>query len=117
MDDPALILPVIANEFDGVDATDIIALAEIQIKQGFCGNKRPLLVAYLAAHMLTISERSGGSTGGLTSIKEGQLSKGFSGGGANGGTGLHSTSYGQEYDRMSRACAFSVMTRVSHGAW
>lgn len=117
MEDPALILPIIANEFAAVDATDIIALAELQVAPGFCGDKRPLLVAYLAAHMLTMAGREGGAPGAATSIKEGQLQIGYgSGGAASSSPGLGSTSYGQEYDRLSRACAFSVRTRVTHVA-
>lgn len=113
MNDPALILPVIASEFAATDATDAIALAELQIAPGLCGDRRPMLVAYLAAHILTIAARAGGASGVVSSVKEGQLSINYGGAsGASSSPGLGSTSYGQEYDRMSRACAFSVRTRV-----
>jgi len=113
MQTPAQILPVVASEFVGVDATDIIALAELQVAPGLCGDKRPMLVAYLAAHMLTIANRQGGAAGSVTSVKEGQLAETYGNAGASHSPGIGATSYGQEYDRMSRACAFSVRTRVT----
>ncbi|MBT8412480.1 MAG: DUF4054 domain-containing protein [Octadecabacter sp.] len=113
MSDPATLLPVIAPEFAGVDATDAIAVAEIQVAPGLCGDKRPLLIAYLTAHILSIGARAGGAAGGVSSLKEGQLGITYGGAGEAGGS-LGATSYGAEYDRMSRACAFSVRTRVTH---
>jgi hypothetical protein len=51
---PAEIIAVIAPEFANIDSSGAIAIAEMQIAQGLCGDKRPLLVAYLAAHILTM---------------------------------------------------------------
>lgn len=108
---PADILPTIAPEFAGIDATDMIALAELRIAPNLCGDQRPLLVAYLAAHMLTMAARNGsGGAGAVTSLKEGQLAIGYASTGTIGALG--STSYGSEYDQMSRACVFAARTRV-----
>lgn len=110
MDNPATILPVIAPEFAGVDAANAIAIAEMQVADGLCGDRRPLLVAYLTAHILTMGNRQG-SAGGVTSLKEGNLSITY---GANaGGDNLQSTSYGAEYHRLKRACTFAARTRVN----
>jgi hypothetical protein len=107
---PAQILPVIAPELVG-DQSAVIAIAEMQIAPGLCGDKRPLLVAYMAAHIATLAKRSGAS-GAVSSMAEGALNVSF------GGTmrdGLHATSYGAEYDRLSRACVFAAGTRASYG--
>lgn len=107
---PAQILPTIAPELVG-DQSAVIAIAEMQIAPGLCGDKRPLLVAYMAAHIATLAKRSGAS-GGVSSMAEGALNVSF------GGTmkdGLHATSYGAEYDRLSRACVFAAGTRASYG--
>lgn len=106
---PAEILPTIAPEFALIDADDAIAIAEMQIADGLCGDKRPLLVAYLAAHILTMGKR-GGAAGSVTSLKEGQLSIGYGSTGIMGSLGQ--TGYGAEYDRLSRACVFAARTRV-----
>lgn len=109
--DVAAILAIIAPEFDGVDLTGAIAIAELQIGVGLCGDKRPLLVAYLAAHILTIARRKLGAGGDVRSLKEGGLSIEYSSGSAKIITGLSNTSYGQEYDRISKGCVFTPRTR------
>ena len=109
----AELLPVIAPEFAG-DQSAAIAVAEMQVGVGFCGDKRPLLVAYLAAHILTLGKRSGGAgraAGSVTNMTEGKLSIGFGGSGMIGSLGQ--TSYGTEYDRISRGCTFTARTRVT----
>lgn len=106
---PAELLPTIAPEFSGVDASAAISVAEMQIAEGLCGDKRPLLVAYLAAHVLTLGQRSG-AAGGVSSLREGGLSVSYHG----GGEGIGATSYGAEYDRLSRGCTFAARTRVTH---
>lgn len=116
MTTPAALLPVIAPEFADVDASAAIVVAEMQVGENLCGDKRPLLVAYLAAHILSLGSRSGlssGAAGAVTSLSEGSLSIGF--GGASGVMGsLGQTSYGMEYDRLSRGCVFAARTRVTH---
>ena len=108
---PAQILPTIAPELTG-DQSAVIAIAEMQIAPGLCGDKRPLLVAYLAAHIATLGQR-GGASGAIASKSEGALSVSFGGAMKDG---LNATSYGAEYDRLSRACVFTPGTRVSYGA-
>jgi len=107
---PAQILPTIAPELTG-DRSAVIAIADMQIAPGLCGDKRPLLVAYLAAHIATVAAR-GGVSGGVSGMTEGALSVSF-GGAMKDGFGA--TSYGQEYDRLSRACVFAAGTRASYG--
>lgn len=51
------ILVIIAPELADYDSAGAIAVAELEIAPGLCGNKRPLLVAYLAAHIITIGNR------------------------------------------------------------
>jgi hypothetical protein len=107
---PAQILPTIAPELVG-DQSAVIAIAEMQIAPGLCGDKRPLLVAYLAAHIATLAAR-GGVSGGVSAMTEGSLSVSF---GGSMKDGLGATAYGQEYDRLSRACVFAAGTRASYG--
>lgn len=108
--EPATLLATIAPEFATVDATGAIGVAELQIAAGLCGDQRPLLVAYLAAHILTVAGRAGAG-GSVASLKEGQLSINYT---TSAGGTLQSTSYGSEYDRLSRACIFTPRTRVTH---
>jgi hypothetical protein len=107
---PEEIIPVIAPEFACKDATQAIEIAEIQIAEGLCGKRRPLLVAYLAAHIMALGKRSAGAGGAVTSLSEGSLSIGFGSTGVMGSLGQ--TSYGIEYDRLSRGCIFAARTRV-----
>lgn len=105
-----LIAPELASSINKTNALD---LAEIQIKANFCGDKRPMLVAYLAAHILSLSLRGSSAPGSLNSISEGSLSLSFSGSG-NVLSALGQTQYGVEFDRLSRSCVFSVRTRVEN---
>ena len=110
MIDAADLIPTIAPEFaDSAELQGAIDVAEMQIADGLCGDKRPLLVAYLAAHVLSVASRKG-SGGPVTSLSEGGLSIGFGSSGIMGS--LSQTSYGQEYHRLSRACVFAPRTRV-----
>lgn len=106
------IFDLIAPELlSNINKTSALDLAEIQIKADFCGDKRPMLVAYLAAHILSMSLRGSAAAGSLTSISEGSLSLGFSGSGSVMGA-LGQTQYGVEFDRLSRSCVFAIRTRV-----
>ena len=107
---PEELIPVIAAEFACKDATQAIQLAEMQIAPNLCGDRRPLLVAYLAAHIMSLAQRTGGAGGQVTSLSEGALSMGFGSTGIMGS--LSQTSYGIEYDRISRGCIFAARTRV-----
>jgi mevalonate kinase len=105
------LLLVIAPEFDNIDTSGALAIAEIQVGVNLCGDTRPLLVAYLAAHILTIAQRASGSGGDITSITEGHASITYSSGSAKITTGLSRTNYGQEFDRLSKGCIFTPRTR------
>jgi hypothetical protein len=105
------IIPVIAPEFGCRDTSLVIEIAEMQVGENLCGKKRPMLVAYLAAHILALGERTGGAGGSVASLSEGALSVSFGTTGVMGSLGQ--TSYGIEYDRLSRGCIFAARTRVS----
>ncbi len=110
---PAELLIIIAPEYIGINVTGAIEVAEMQIALDLCGDKRPLLVAYLAAHILTIGGKAGGATGDLASLKEGGTAVSYKSSKPSiESTGLSDTSYGREYDRMSRGCVFAARTRV-----
>ncbi len=111
---PGELFIVIAPEFKDIDYAGAITVAEMQIATNLCGNMRPLLVAYLAAHILTIANPTGVASGALASVTEGGTSIAFkSGQSSTKSTGLSSTKYGDEYDRLSRGCIMSVRTRDS----
>lgn len=112
----AEILVLIAKEFSDLapeEIAGIITIADQQIAQGLCGDMRNTLVAYLAAHILTIANRAGGATGDVESISEGHKSIKYTNSTANVKNSLSKTSYGQEFDRLSRSCIFAARTRVS----
>ena len=110
MTDPADLIATIAPEFaESAQLQGAIDIADMQIAEGLCGDKRPLLVAYLAAHILTVATRKG-SGGPVTGLTEGSLSISFGSSGIMGS--LSQSSYGQEYHRLSRACVFAPRTRV-----
>lgn len=98
------ILDAIAPELaDAPEKATHIELAEQRVGTVFA-ERRNHAVALLAAHTLTMSERAG-SSGMTTSIKEGQLSEGFSS--VSGGqTRLDATSYGAEYQQLKRESVF-----------
>lgn len=112
--DPIEIFRAIAPEFDYLEDDDLeryLEIAGLEVPIGFCGDKRPLLVAYLIAHMVTIARRSMGASGEVSSITEGSLSISYGkGNNISKSIGLSNTSYGQEYDRLFRSCSFSFTT-------
>jgi hypothetical protein len=109
------ILVVIAPEFIDMDSTGAIAVAEMQIASGLCGDRRPLLVAYLAAHILTIANKPSGVSGDIASVTEGKTSITYSNTPPSlASEGLSDTSYGREYDRLARSCIVAVRTRVDN---
>lgn len=113
----AQILVLIAKEFEDLPANEVdavIALADMQVAKGLCGQNRNTLVAYLTAHMLTIAGKAGGATGDVESITEGHKSITYSNSTADVRTSLSRTSYGQEFDRLAKSCVFSARTRVSN---
>lgn len=68
-----------------------------------------LAIAYLAAHMMTFSKRSG--TGGqVVSEREGDLSRSYSQ--SSSSNAYESTSYGQEYLRIRSMFVMGMLTRA-----
>lgn len=83
-------------------------LAALSVGSVFC-DKRELATAYLAAHMLTISGRSG-NAGSVKSMKEGDLSITYADG-ADMKNSYSSTSYGLEFLRLRSETVFAARTR------
>ena len=73
----------------------------------YCKN-RDLAVAYLAAHILATSKTNG--AGAVSGMSEGSLSLSFATSGND--NSLSSTSYGNEYLRLTSACIFTARTRI-----
>ena len=71
-------------------------------------DKQELAIAYLAAHMLTMSLRAGVG-GAVKSMKEGDLSLAY--GGSDSESGYAATSYGNEFMRLQRETIFAARTR------
>lgn len=106
------ILLAIAPELDTESPRRIktfIDLAEDQVGTVF-GSRRDLAVAYMTAHMITVANRLG-KGGAITSESEGELSRSYQQAG-DGTDPIMSTSYGQEFKRMSRAAVFSPRNRM-----
>ncbi len=105
------ILAAIAPEFASIDPSGALTIADKQIAPNLGGDQRPMLIAYLAAHILTIANKHNGATGAMSSISEGNVTATYITAGSKvKSSGLSTTSYGQEYDRLSRACVFAAVT-------
>lgn len=98
----SIIAPDLATLSNKVGA---IFIAESQTPQ--CKN-RDLAVAYLAAHILATSKTNG--AGAVSGMSEGSLSLSFATSGND--NSLSSTSYGNEYLRLTSACIFTARTRI-----
>lgn len=107
---PAQWIPIIAAEFATVDLSGAISAAELRIRDGLGGDKRPLLVAYLAAHIYTVAIRSSGGTGAISKVSEGGVSIEYDNGTNSKIIQRHSsTTYGKEYDSMSDDLVIGAM--------
>lgn len=105
----------IAPETASVDAAQrsrVIALAQKHISNAVFGDLTELAVAYLAAHMLTMSKR-GGAGGAVTSESEGALSRSYAV--PTSTASLNATSYGQDYLSIRRAVVLPVITGYGNG--
>ena len=108
------LLTAIAPQFDAVDSRQtILDLSESLTSSTFFGENRALAVALRAAHILTINEgasaTSGGTTGPISSKREGDLSVSF-GSAGNTGTALSSTAYGLQLQDLSKMSGSTVRT-------
>jgi hypothetical protein len=108
------ILLAIAPEFSHLDNSVIINMAQRSVAIGFCGDRRNDLVAWLAAHMIDISQKYAGSSGSISSVKEGgaDISYGDSKNVSDGSAGLSSSTYGRRYLEMLKSCDIPLRTRV-----
>lgn len=75
-----------------------VGLAQNELSQSLFGNSYPEAVALLAAHKFTLSGRSQGASGSVTSLREAGLGIGFSNSGVSGK--YSSTSYGQQLQQL-----------------
>lgn len=75
------------------------------------GDMKDMAIAYLAAHMYTVSVSTRRTIGGqVLSETEGQLSRTF--GKVTDGQELAQTGYGQEYLRLAKMLTINPMTRL-----
>jgi hypothetical protein len=110
MPTPIELLAALAPELDNVDAS--IKAVHIDLAESQTGTvfkaARNHAVALLAAHTLTMTTRKGTSGSSVASLKEGQLSVGFS---ASANTDeLAATSYGAELIRLRRSYIMGART-------
>lgn len=103
---PSELLEIIAPDLSTLSNKDgALLIAESQAPQ--CKN-RDLAIAYLAAHILATSKTNG--AGAVSGMSEGALSLSFATSGNN--NSLSSTSFGNEYLRLTSACIFTARTRI-----
>lgn len=101
-----VLLSIIAPDLATLSNKDgAIYIADSQTPE--CKN-RDLAVAYLAAHILATSKTNG--AGAVSGMSEGSLSLSFATSGND--NSLSSTSYGNEYLRLTSACIFTARTRI-----
>lgn len=115
-------MATIAPEFTpakGYDVDGAIVVAQIRVDSTLPSyvkeneNAYNLLIAYLAAHTLTIGGRPMGSSGDISSMQVGAVSVTYSTNKTSekyGKTGLMQTSFGLEYIRESAPYKFSPTT-------
>lgn len=108
IDDVLLDIAPETNDVTAAKRSRVISYAEAQVDFGQ-GTVYELAVAYLAAHILTISGRSG-TSGPVASKNEGDLSISYAA--TSNLEGLKSTSYGMEYLRMVRQFNIFPRTRL-----
>jgi hypothetical protein len=119
---PKELMATIAPEFTpakGYDVDGAIVVAQIRVDSTLPSyvkeneNAYNLLIAYLAAHTLTIGGRPMGSSGDISSMQVGAVSVTYSTNKTSekyGKTGLMQTSFGLEYIRESAPYKFSPTT-------
>ena len=104
---PSELLEIIAPDLSTLpNKNGALLIAESQAPKN-CKN-RDLAIAYLAAHILATSKTNG--AGAVSGMSEGALSLSFATSGNN--NSLSSTSYGNEYLRLTSACIFTARTRI-----
>jgi hypothetical protein len=117
---PQECIAIIAPEFTpakGYEVDGAIILAQIRMDSTLSFTPKEsvynMLVAYLAAHILTVGGRPMGSSGDISSVQVGAVSLTYSTNktsAKNAMTGLSETSFGREYILQSRPYRFSPTT-------
>lgn len=115
---PQELMAIIAPEFtsDKYDVEGAIIVAKIRVDRSLSSPPEEtynLLIAYLAAHILTIGGRPMGGSGDISSMQVGAVSVTYSTNKTspkNAMTGLSETSFGREYILESRPYRFSLRT-------
>lgn len=116
---PKELMAIIAPEFTppkyDVDGAIIVAKIRVDGSLSFAPpeEKYNLLIAYLAAHILSIGGRPMGSSGDISSMQVGAVSVTYSTNKTspkNAMTGLTQTVFGNEYILQSRPYRFSPRT-------
>jgi hypothetical protein len=103
------ILHDIAPQFtDDTKNARFISYADVQVSECKFGASYQLALAYLAAHLLEISTRSGGMAGFINNIEEGDRTIGFTTINPKD-SDLMTTSYGVEFKRLSDMFVISAM--------
>lgn len=102
------ILDSIAPQFVGrADKAVFISMATEQSNSSYFGTMYSYAVAYLAAHLMTLSSTArNGSAGAESSKSEGQLSVSYAT--ISSDNSLNSTWYGQEYMRLRRSRSSAI---------
>lgn len=109
-------LSLIASQYDAnTNRAGILTLAALRVNVSWFGAKYDLAVAYVAAHMLAMSDplfRANGEAGAISSKKEGDLSIGYSTGGSSsssgGGSDYDQTSFGRQFEQLSKECDLAI---------
>lgn len=98
----AELLPIIAPEIDASSPQSIgaLAMAETEVGLSFEAEFRNKLVAYKAAHIITLSNR-GGAGGAVNALREGELTIAYDN--RSSGSALSLTSYGQQLEQLIRS--------------
>lgn len=96
------IFPEFANEANK-RLQFFIDMATRRVNENVFDDKTEDAILFMAAHLLTLSNRRGKS-GSVTSEKVGDLSRSYSSGSGQDSNSLKSTSYGQMFEDLMRAC-------------
>lgn len=101
MPTPAELLPAIAPEIDATSpqALALLAIAEAEVGFHLESPLRETLVAYKAAHIITMSNR-GGAGGAVNALREGELTIAYDNGVSTDDLSL--TAYGKRFKELAR---------------
>jgi hypothetical protein len=77
----------------------ILAQVNDEVSDAVWGTRADRARIWLAAHLATLAQRKGGSSGPVTSVRVGEVAKTFATGKTDPGA-FDSTSYGAEYERQ-----------------